>query len=179
LPVLEKYKPAVNASYTYVSGDKNSDQNYDSDSIKSSKVYSAWDQFGKNQNSGTIYSALFPLSNVNIFALGASASPLQDVTTAFTWSSLWAVDKFGDQNPLELYQPNQSNGSASPNALYAGDGITGKRGLGNEYDVNIGYNYTEDVSFGVSLGWFAPGNAFADSNRNTASQAIADLRVAF
>ena len=25
LPVLEKYKPSVNASYTYVSGDKNAD----------------------------------------------------------------------------------------------------------------------------------------------------------
>ena len=28
LPVLEKYKPTVNASYTYVSGDKNGDANY-------------------------------------------------------------------------------------------------------------------------------------------------------
>ena len=179
LPVLEKYKPAVNASYTYASGDKNSVENYDSSAVKSAKVFSAWDQFAKNQAGGTIYNALFPLSNLNIFALGASASPLQDVTTAFTWSSLWAVDKFGNQNPLQLYQANQSNGSASPNNLYAGDGITGKKGLGNEYDINLGYSYTEDVSFGVSLGWFVPGNAFADSNRNTASQAIADVRVAF
>jgi len=179
LPVLEKYKPAVNASYTYVSGDKNSAENYDSSAVKSAKVYSAWDQFAKNQDAGTIYDTLFPLSNLNIFALGVSASPLQDVTTAFTWSTLWAADKFGNQNPLQLYQPNQSNGSASPNNLYAGDGITGKKGLGNEYDINLGYNYTEDVSFGLNLGWFVPGNAFADSNRNTASQAIADIAVKF
>jgi hypothetical protein len=51
--------------------------------------------------------------------------------------------------------------------------------LGNEYDVNIGYNYTEDVSFGVSLGWFVAGNAFADSNRGVASQALADVKVLF
>ena len=50
-----------------------------------------------------------------------------------------------------------------------------KHGLGNEYDVNLNYNYTEDVTFGVSLGWFVPGNVFTDANTDTASQAIADV----
>jgi hypothetical protein len=176
LPVLEKYKPAVNASFTYVSGDKNGAQNYDGDAVKSAKVYSAWDQFDKNVNGGTIYNSIFPLSNLYIYTLGASAAPLEDVTTSFTWSSLWAANKFSAENPLEILQPNSDWTSSD---VYLTPTSTNKKGLGNEYDVNLGYNYTEDVSFGVSLGWFVAGNAFADSNRGVASQAIADVRVLF
>ena len=29
-------------------------------------------------------------------------------------------------------------------------------------DVNLTYNYTEDVTFGVSLGWFVPGDVFTE-----------------
>ena len=68
LPVLEKYKPTVNASYTYVSGDKNGNANYDTDAVKSAKIYTAWDPCSmKIQGSGTIYNTLFPLSNMHIF----------------------------------------------------------------------------------------------------------------
>ena len=59
-------------------------------------------------------------------------------------------------------------------------GTDKKRGLGNEGDVNMTYNYTEDVTFGVSLGWFASGDAlkFAGATK-TASQAMVDLGVKF
>jgi hypothetical protein len=177
LPVLEKYKPTVNASFTYVSGDKNGAANYGTgagqDTAKSAKVDTAWDEFDKNQNGGTIYNSIFPLSNLYIYTLGASASPLEDVTASFTWSDLFAADKFSAENPLFLLQPNSNNLVAVPSTKNSA------LGLGNEYDINLGYNYTEDVSFGVSLGWFVPGSAFAAVNRSTASQAIADVRVAF
>jgi len=173
LPVLEKYKPAVNASYTYVSGDKNVDQNYDGNAVKSAKVDTAWDEFNKNQDGGTIYNALFPLSNMNIYSIGASANPLEDVTTSFAWSDLYAADKYSLTNPLQLIQPNSPTNTVDPVTKAKG------KGLGNESDVNINYNYTEDVTFGVSLGWFVPGSAFAAVNDKPASQAIADVRVAF
>ena len=53
------------------------------------------------------------------------------------------------------------------------------RGLGNEYDVNVTYNYTEDVTFGVSLGWYVPGSALTSANNSTASQALANVGVKF
>ena len=173
LPVLEKYKPAVNASFTYVSGDKNSADNYGTDAVKSAKTYGAWDEFDKNQNGGTIYNAIFPLSNLYIYTLGASVAPLEDVTASFTWSDLFAADKFSATNPLYLIQPN------AVTVLPVTSTKKDANGLGNEYDVNLGYAYTEDVSFGVSLGWFVSGSALADVNRGVASQAIADVRVAF
>jgi hypothetical protein len=181
LPVLEKYKPTVNASYTYVSGDKNGNLNYSSDAVKSAKVYTAWDPFNETQGGGTIYNTMFSLSNMHILALGASVNPLEDVTAAFTWSDLWAAVPY----------TNASNGNGSfANALFLLQPDSGTAGfipatkhnatnLGNEYDVNFTYNYTEDVTFGVSLGWFVPGDVFTSANNNTASQAIADVAVKF
>ena len=56
---------------------------------------------------------------------------------------------------------------------------TKKSGLGNETDVTLNYAYTEDVSFGLTLGWFVPGDAFSKVNRDTASQALANVAVKF
>jgi hypothetical protein len=175
LPMLDKYKPTVNASYTYVSGDKNGNANYASDGTKSAKTFSGWDPFNENQGSGTIYNTMFNLTNMQILALGASANPLEDVTASFTWSDLWAVEAYTNgsgSNDLALIQPDGSS---------VGTVITkhNATGLGNEYDVNLSYAYTEDVTFGVSLGWFVPGSVFASANHDTASQALANVAVKF
>jgi len=172
LPVLDKYKPTVNAAYTYVSGDKNGTVNHDQDGVKSAKTYSAWDPFNEAQGSGTIYNTLFPLTDMHIVSVGASVNPLEDVTTSFTWSGLWAATPFSSQNPLALFQPDGGTTTISP-------AHTHDSGLGNEYDVNLTYNYTEDVTFGVSLGWFVPGNVFTKANDNTASQALGSVAVKF
>jgi hypothetical protein len=171
LPVMDKYKPTVNASYTYVSGDKNGGVNHNQDGVKSAKTFSAWDSFNEAQGSGTIYNTLFPLSNMSIISAGASVNPLEDVTAAFTWSGLWANATYSGENQLALFQPD--GGTISPTTSH-------DRGLGNEYDVNLTYNYTEDVTFGASVGWFVPGNAFKNGvNSSTASQALADVNVKF
>jgi hypothetical protein len=173
LPVLDKYKPTVNASYTYVSGDKNPNSNYGSDAVKSAKTYSAWDPFNENQGSGTIYNTLFPLSNMHILSVGASANPLEDVTASATWSGLWAATAYSASNPLSLYQPDGGTTQITP-------ATKAKRsGLGNEYDVNLTYNYTEDVTFGVSVGWYVPGSALSSINKDTAQQALASVGVKF
>ncbi len=173
LPVLEKYKPTVNASYTYVSGDKNGSQNYVTDQVTSAKTFTAWDEFNTIQGAGTIYRAIFPLSNENILSVGASVNPLEDVTAAVTWTGLWAAAPISEQNQLTLLQPDGSGIIAGPvgpkNAYW----------LGNETDVNLTYNYTEDVTFGLSVGWFVPGNVFEASVHDTASQAIASVGVKF
>lgn len=158
---LEKYKPMVNASYTHVPGDKDT----------ANKKNTAWDTFNESQASGTIYNSIFDLTNMNIISAGLSLSPVQDVTTAFVWSNLRADKKYTGTNTLSLIQPDGSS-SVSPST-------TSKKSLGNEYDVNINYAYTEDVTLGVSLGWFVPGSAFAKANDSTASQALAKVLVNF
>jgi len=172
LPILDKYKPTVNASYTYASGDKNSNTNYSADGISSAKTYTAWDEFNTIQGAGTIYRALFNMSNQSIVEAGASFSPLEDVTAGVTWSGLWANTRYdSSQNPLSVLQPNGTTISPATNH----NGFW----LGNETDLNLTYNYTEDVTFGLTVGWFVPGDVFKNNNDETASQAIANVGVKF
>ena len=105
-----------------------------------------------------------------IYSLGASVNPLEDVTVAATWSDLQAASEFSGNNPLTMLQPDGSTITMP---------TSNKLGLGNETDVNFTYNYTEDVTFGVSLGWYVPGSALSSSNDNTASQALANVGVKF
>ncbi|MBI4310056.1 MAG: alginate export family protein [Candidatus Omnitrophica bacterium] len=181
LPVYEQYKPMVNAAFTHVSGDKNAGVGrYGAEGVNpigafkanSKEVYTAWDPFNEAQGSGTIYNTLFNLTNMNIVAVGGQVTPLEDITAGFTWSNLTADRKYSTQNPLTILQPDGTTANTP-----ATDG--GHKGLGNEYDVNVNYAYTEDVTFGVSLGWFVPGNAFSNANDNTASQALAHVLVNF
>ena len=176
LPVYEKYKPMVNASFTHVSGDKNGSTSSGGSagfSPASREVYQAWDPFNEAQGSGTIYNTLYNFTNLNILALGAQVNPMEDVTAAFTWSHLGADKEYNaTQNVLALIQPDgSSGGSIAP--------VVNGRSLGNEYDASINYAYTEDVTFGLSLGWYVPGKDFAAANRSTASQAIAHVNVNF
>ncbi len=168
---LAKYKPSVNASYSHFSGDKNAAANHSSDAVNSAKRYSAWDSFMEGQNGGTIYNALFTLSNLNILTAGATVSPIEDVTASFLWSNLSADKKYRTGNALSITQPDGS----STNTIVT----SGRKDVGNEYDVNVNYAYTEDVTLGLSLGWFAPGKAFDGVNDSTASQALAHVNVNF
>jgi hypothetical protein len=172
LPFLDKYKPSVNAAYTYVSGDKNADTDYTGTAVKTAKYYSAWDEFNTIQGAGTIYRAIFPMSDESIVSAGASIAPLEDVTAAVTWSGIWAPAPYSAQNPLTLLQPDGTTVTGVANPKDAS-------WVGNETDVNLTYNYTEDVTFGLNLGWFVPGDVFSSSNHEAASQAIANVGVKF
>jgi len=178
LPVaqLQKYKPVASASYTWVSGDKNGNNNRTTglSTPHSGETYSAWDPFNEAQGSGTIYNALFDLTNLHIVSVSLQANPIQDVTALFTWSGLWVHKKISAANPLIFRQPD-----VSATAPTFGGSTNTRKELGNEYDLNVSYAYTEDVTFGVSLGWFIPGKLFASANDSTASQAIAHVLVNF
>ena len=72
------------------------------DAVKSAKAYSAWDpMFNKIQGAGTIYNTLFPLTNMNIFSVGASVNPLEDVTASLLHGVVCGLQiGIAAQNPL-------------------------------------------------------------------------------
>ena len=161
---LEKYKTSVSGSYTYVSGDKTSTTN-------NNRKTSAWDPMFENQNGGTIFNTLFNLSNMQILNVTVTASPLADVTTSLAWNGLLTAVKKG--GVTTLVQPTGTSIAVN------GTNVSQDNYLGNEYDANIAYQYTEDVKFGLNLGWFAPGKAFSIDNNSSAKQAIASVGVNF
>lgn len=181
---VEKYKPVVQGVYTYVSGDSNPTAgDITHPWAASDETFNGWDPMYEAQASGKIYNALFNLTNAHIVEVSGSITPIEDVTTKLSWTSLW-LDKSldrqcGSTSGLAtgctfLVQPDGTSVSTSA--------VTSNLGLGQEVDADISYNYTEDVLIGLNLGVFFPGDAFAETSsvsRKPASQAIAHVGVTF
>ncbi len=51
--------------------------------------------------------------------------------------------------------------------------------IGSELDVNLTYDYTEDVSFGVLAGWFFPGKYWISNQDDIATDLVGTVKVAF
>ncbi len=176
IPVAEEYKPNAQYVYTWVSGDSNPTDSYGAERVSTNR-WTAWDPFFENQGGGRIYNTLFDLTNLHIHSASLSAKPMEDVTVKGTWSGLWLDKELecngGSCDSIALRQPDTGTQSVSAS------GNAGKSGLGNEFDVEVMYDYTEDVQFGVNVGWFNPGKVFTSANDDVASQAIVHGNVAF
>ncbi len=166
-----KYDPTIGLIYSYFSGDADRD----SAGAGIDKKYHAWDPMFENQTSGSIINAIFPQSNCHNIDFMGKFSPLEDVIVQ------------ADYVYLLMAKPASATGVTTNMNDYDGTGYTflaGKRELGQELDINLTYNYTEDVQLGLLCGWFFPGKAFqklgADkAYRTTASEAIASCKVSF
>lgn len=63
-------------------------------------------------------------------------------------------------------------------------GVSRDEEIGHELDVNVTYDYTEDVSFGLALAWYMPGDFYvADATDGEtdadAFQSVSSVKVAF
>jgi hypothetical protein len=161
-----KHSPVIGMIYSYFSGDA------DSANADTSKKYHAWDSMYENQTAGSIVNAIFGQSNVHDIDLMAKISPefLKDVTIR------------GDWVYVALAKEMSANTAGAANDYSAGYVFAAdKKYLGQELDLTVTYDYTEDVQFGLLCGYFDPGRAIVKSsaNRENASQVIASCKVAF
>lgn len=165
-----KYNPTMGLIYSYFSGDSNRDVTVDP-----SKKYHAWDPMFENQTAGSIINALYPSSNSHNIDMMTKLTPMEDITLRADYViQLMARGGFATGAlSLNDYEPSGGN-------TYNKD----KQFVGQELDVNLMYDYTEDVQFGLLMGWFWPGSALTKTpagldNRSTASEAIASCKVSF
>jgi len=165
VPTMTKYAPMLGGSYTYLSGDKAASTN---------DHFRGWDSMFEDQNSGTIFNKIFALTNMQIVNLNASAKPIEDVTLTANYYNLRSAQPFATEGSLTK---TLSNISGDPTYTMK----AGKKGLGNEIDLGITYDYTEDVQFGLTGGAFIPGGAFEKQNagKETAKQVIGSMKVTF
>ncbi|MFA5039316.1 MAG: alginate export family protein [Candidatus Omnitrophota bacterium] len=168
-----KYEPTFGLIYSYFSGDANRDASANPPS--SGKTFHAWDPMFENQTNGHIINALYPQSNAHNFNLMGKFSPMEDV-----WVQL-------DYIYLLMAKASSQNGVLDMND-YDGAGnsfLANKKELGSELDINIVYNYTEDVQIGLLAGWFWSGSAYDGVNssgnkqKQNATEAIASCKVSF
>lgn len=179
---VEKYKPVLQGVYTFVSGDADPRAADVTAAGAKRGTYNGWDPMFEAQAGGKIYNALFSLTNAHIAEVSAAITPIEDVTTKLSWTQLWVDES------LDRQLSSTPTGSGTGSFLVQPDGstptsaVTSNKHLGQEIDADLTYNYTEDVLFGLNLGVFFPGDAFAETSsisRKTASQAIAHVGVTF
>jgi len=120
-------------------------------------------------------------SNASILSVGASASPLEDLTLSLDFYKFWLDEKLvtNDNDALTNNDPTNYVNLTDTNYY-----MKAKKDLGYEIDLGLKYDYTEDVKMGLSVGWFKPGDAFegvSSDNRNdeTAVQVLGTLGVSF
>jgi hypothetical protein len=175
---IKKYSPTVGLIYSFFSGDANI-VNLDPD-----KTWHQWDPMFENQTNGHIINALFPATNAHNIDLMLKFSPIEDVTMQTDYVYL----AMASANSSDL------NSSTAFNDYDNGSGYVfkaNKKELGQELDMKLTYDYTEDVQFGLLSGWFWPGNAFQKrttlggagagvyKTRVSASEVIASMNVKF
>ena len=149
-------KPVISAMYADFSGEKNANK-YGWQPVAPSNIAS---RVGK-----IAYPALFRNgegsfdigsgSGVRVLKLGLGLQPTEKVGVNLDWFNLTAKET----NP----------------------GVSDS--VGNEIDLGITYAYSEDLSFGLDLGYFVKGNYIKNSNPGVEVkspwQAIATMKVAF
>jgi hypothetical protein len=164
---IAKYSPNVGLMYTYLSGDKTNDH-----------VYRAWDPMFEDQTPNSIVNALFPASNVQVINAKGSFKPMEDVTFSAVYGYYRLAEAMTD-----LYIDNIAYApyAATPGA-YAYR-MTSKKDLGHALDLTATYDYTEDVQFGLTFGYFNPGSAFnktaSTDLKHDATQLIGSMKVTF
>lgn len=160
---MKQYSPMVGAAYTYLSGDKDDEFQHQ------------WQSMYYEKHMNNITHAILPFSAMSVLNLMASAKPMEDLAIMANWGIYHSNNK----NVGQVVAP-YANSDGTNYGTYT---MTDKKFLGNALDVTATYAYTEDVSLGLTAGWFFPGKAFDkgtdDRGRRTASQVIGSMKVTF
>ncbi|PIZ84563.1 MAG: hypothetical protein COX96_03190 [Candidatus Omnitrophica bacterium CG_4_10_14_0_2_um_filter_44_9] len=164
-----KYNPTIGMIYSYFSGD--ADRN--SVGATAGKKYHAWDPMFENQTSGHIINALYSSSNTHNINARLTMSPIEDIVLQYDYVYLLMAKASARTGTADL---NDYDGTGNS---FKAD----KKSLGQEFDANMLYNYTEDVQFGLLAGWFWPARTYSKTNgvdqRTTATEMIASCNVKF
>lgn len=170
--MISKYSPSISGAYVYLSG-------ADRDRVET-KRYHGWDPMYENQTMGHIINAIMGFSNVTLGALSAKAKPIEDITVKLDYVAAWWAKRF----PGEFGARWQSLSGITTSAEFL---MNKNPFVGQEIDLTLTYDYTEDVQFGLLGGVFLTGesiNTFqsendAHPNKANASELIGSMKVTF
>ncbi len=174
IEAIEQYSPIISGSYTWVTGDSNpTDTQYANQA--SENKWTAWDPMYEDQAGGKIYNSIMDLTNCHIYITSIQATPLEDITAKLSWTGLYLDKEFDESAGTNTWSRTLPDSTTAFNYNVA----VNENHLGNELDLDLMYDYTEDVQIGFSAGWFFPGDVFTDENHDTAKQFLTNVNVRF
>jgi hypothetical protein len=121
-----------------------------------------------DQKLNNITYALLPFSDLSVINLKGSIKPVEDVTLSLNYG----------------YYDRASRGTGSVSNGYSPAGgtiaYTGEQHLGDAIDATVLYDYTEDVQFGLTAGYFKAGQGIdTTESRAVSTQLIGSMKVTF
>ncbi|MBM3253118.1 MAG: hypothetical protein FJZ16_02550 [Candidatus Omnitrophica bacterium] len=153
------YKPKLGLSYTYRSGEEAGN---DGD-------YELWEPLFTDQVRGEIAKVALNgpnagnTSNASIIGVNLSVKPIEKLLASLDYYHSWLAEKLSETEPQYGATTNRK----------------GKKDLADEVDLNLTYNYTEDVSFGLLGAVLWPGDSFAGGFDETAFETVGSVKVTF
>ena len=160
------WRPVVAAEYIFYSGQDNTGNR----NTTSNGSYNGWDHMyrGKfdtairefqNVFYATTNAGMPSYTNQHQVIAKISVEPTDSLTVEALYANFWL-----DQSYATVSQVNNQN--------------TNKY-IGSEIDVNVTWDYTEDVTFGLLTGFFFPGDFYGNGQDDVASDCVATVALSF
>jgi len=118
-----------------------------------------------------IANAILPNTNMQVIGAKLSVKPIDDLTVKLRYANLALANAKNGLRSIPVWP------TVAGTTYYSL--VSGKKALGNEVDLHLLYDYTEDVQLGLLLGVFEPSSAFDKDNRQNATQVIGSMKVTF
>ncbi|MFC1479845.1 alginate export family protein [Candidatus Omnitrophota bacterium] len=157
------WRPVLGAEYIFYSGSSGwSDRD-----PNTGGEYGGWDRMyrGKFDTAIREYQNWFyrtdktsspAFTNQHQFLLRGSIEPTDDITFNATYGNFWLAVPFSQNSNTSTY-------------------------VGQEVDLDLNWDYTEDVQFGLLAGWFFPGQHFNDNLKSAdiAADLVGTVKLSF
>jgi len=154
---IGKYNPMIGAAYVYLSGE-------DRDRVGNS-TYHGWDAMFEDQTFGHVINAIMGFTNVTLGGVTMQAKPWEDVSVRADYVRAYLNKRLPTGRAVVL------SGISSARQFIGGN--SDDRYLGQEIDLSVTYDYTEDVQFSLLGGYFLPGKTI--NTQGTQGQNVADV----
>jgi len=175
---LFAWKPVLGLEYILYSGDEAVDPTRHTDS-----TYDGWDSMyrGKFDSKIREFFGQYYWSAQAINTMNSAADPNnpEDSSTNQHQLILAAVLQPSDSLTLDARYLAFWNAEKRSYITVGGDAGERKRYVGSEIDVELTWDYTEDVSFGLLTAWFLPGDVYAEDSDSIATDLVGAVNLSF
>ncbi len=165
---ISKWEPSITGAYIYLSGE--------SRDKTGKKSYRGWDSMFEDQTFGRLINAVMGFSNTHLLGASLKAKPAADLTARLDYVTGWFAKRYPEGRAAIL------------------SGVSGARQFtmgknphfGQEVDLTLNYDYTEDVQLSLLGGIFLPTKAINANSagdpfrqRAAATEIIGSMKVTF
>jgi len=169
------WRPVVGAEYIFYSGQ----DDLGNANTGSSGSYHGWDPMyrGKFDTAIREFQNVFyrtnqpscpSTTNQHQLLIRGSIEPTDSLTCSATYAHFWLVDPWARTTNSVVGVPGNNINQDE------------HRDIGDELDLQVAWDYTEDVSFGVLCAWFFPGDHFGSSMGNDpATDLVGTVKLSF